>query len=79
MPRVRAVAPGGDLRLSAVQSHPPRRAEGICVLVVPVATTASHWSKLVRCSLQSGRQAPNGYLRVRAPGAQLRHATSIDS
>ena len=50
----------------------------VCVLVVPVATTASHWSKLVRHSLLSGRQAPDGYLRVRAPGAQLRQATSFD-
>ena len=49
VPRVRAVASGGDLRLSAVRSHPPRRAEGVCVLVEQVATTASHWSKLVRC------------------------------
>lgn len=50
----------------------------ICVLVVPVATTAPHWSKLIRCSLLSGRQAPDGYLRVRGPGSQLRHATSFD-
>ena len=50
----------------------------VCVLVVPVATTASHWSKLVRHSLLSGREAPDGYVRVRAPGAQLRHASSFD-
>ncbi len=51
----------------------------ICVLVVPVvATTAQHWSKLIQYSLLDGRQAPDGYLRVRGPGAQLRHASSFD-
>ena len=50
----------------------------ICVLVVPVATTASHWSKLVRFSLLGGRLAPDGYQRIRVPGTQLRHATSFD-
>ncbi len=50
----------------------------VCVLVVPVATTASHWSKLVHCSLLGDREAPDGYLRIRAPGAQLRCAASFD-
>ena len=48
------------------------------LLVVPVATTASHGSKLVRCSLLGGKEAPDGYLRIRAPGGQLRHAASFD-
>ncbi len=50
----------------------------IFVLVVPVATTAPHCSKLIRCSLLGCRQAPDGYLRVRGQGAQLKHATSFD-
>jgi hypothetical protein len=48
-----------------------------CVLVVPVATVAPHWSKLVRSPLLSGREAPDGYLRIRTPGSHLRHATSF--
>ena len=40
----------------------------VWVLVVPMATTATHWSKLVRYSLLSGKEAPDGFLRVRAPG-----------
>ncbi len=50
----------------------------VCALVVPVATTAQHWTKLVRHSLLGGREAPDGYLRIRAPAAQLRHATGFD-
>jgi hypothetical protein len=40
----------------------------LCLLVVPVATVAPHWSKLVRSSLLSGREAPDGYLRIRTAG-----------
>jgi hypothetical protein len=52
----------------------------VCALVVPVATTAPHWTKLrlVRHSLLGGREPPDGYLRIRAPAAQLRHATGFD-
>ena len=38
---------------------------GLCVLVVPVAITASYWHKLVRASVLRGRPAVDGFLRVR--------------
>ena len=50
----------------------------VCVMVVPVATTASHWPALVRCSILGGPLAPDGYVRVRSPGVHLRHVTSYD-
>jgi hypothetical protein len=49
----------------------------VCVLMDPKLTTASYWSKLVRCPLLSGRQAPDGCLWVRALGVLLLHATSF--
>ena len=72
---VYAFPPSGLIR------HVVRKAmvdRAVCMLVVPVATTASHWSKLVRYSLLGGKDAPDGYLRIRAPGAQLQHAASYD-
>jgi hypothetical protein len=62
---VYAFPPSGLIR------HVVRKASAnsaLCVLVVPVATTAVHWSNLAWCSLLSGRHAPDGYLRIRAPG-----------
>ncbi len=50
----------------------------LCVLVVPVATTAAHGSKLVLCSLLSCRHAPDGYLRIRALGSQLHNSNTFD-
>jgi hypothetical protein len=72
---VYAFPPSGLIR------HVVRKAmvdRAVCVLVVPVATTATHWPKLVRFSLLGGKEAPDGYLRIRAPGGQLRHAASFD-
>ena len=72
---VYAFPPSGLIR------HVVRKAmvdRAVCMLVVPVATTASYWSKLVRYSLLGGKDAPDGYLRIRAPGAQLQHAASYD-
>ena len=49
-----------------------------CVLVVPVAVTAPYWHKLVRASLLPAGLGPDGFLRVRNPRTQLRHAGSFD-
>ncbi len=47
----------------------------LCVLVVPVAILAPHWSKLLYASVLP-RAAPyaDGFLRIRAPNARLLHA-----
>ena len=83
MPWLWALAQGGVYAFppSGLIRHVVRKAmvdRAVCVLVVPVATTASHWPKLVRFSLLGGKEAPDGYLRIRAPGGQLRHATGFD-
>ncbi len=72
MPFVRAVTQGDAFPPTGLIWHVVRKGmadAAVCALIVPVATIASHWSKLVRFSLLGGRLAPDGYQRVRAPGA----------
>lgn len=50
----------------------------LCVLVVPVAITAPHWPKLLKCSVLGREQAADGYIRVRTPRKDLLHVVSYD-
>jgi hypothetical protein len=47
------------------------------VLVVPVAIIAPLWARLVRCSILPHSLAPDGFVRIRSPGRQLRCADNF--
>jgi hypothetical protein len=50
----------------------------LCVLVVPVSILAPFWSKLLAASvLPLGQPYRDGFVRIRSPGAHLRHAGSF--
>ncbi len=50
-----AFPPSGLIRYDGYVVRKATADSAICVLVVPVATTAQLWSKLIQCSLLSGR------------------------
>ena len=47
-----------------------------CVLVVPVAMTASHWHKLMACSVLERKPTVDGVVRVRNPRRELAPAVA---
>jgi hypothetical protein len=75
----------GDLHQEVVYAFPPLSAvrhaikkatadAATIVLVVPVAVIAPLWARLVRCSILPHSHAPDGFVRIRTPGRQLRCA-----